>query len=76
MLEPSSDLFGHGIEYSRIGSTVRLHVPATGRHGGGTILVRFLAGAAAFGENGLRLNAKLAFGQGTGETSLLIHPVP
>jgi len=75
LLEPEGALFGRGIEFTRSGTTVQLHIPETGRHGDGTILIRFLAENTTFGQGGLRLNARLKFGQGIGEASLAIKPV-
>jgi len=75
LLEPEGALFGRGIEFTRSGTTVQLHIPDTGRHGDGTILIRFLAENTTFGEGGLRLNARLKFGKGIGEASLTIKPV-
>jgi len=75
LLEPEGTLFGRGIEFTRSGTTVKVRIPDTGRHGDGTVLIRFLAENNTFGQDGLRLNTRLKFGKGIGEASLTIKPV-
>ena len=74
MLEPSNGSLTQDIDFFRVDSAVRLAVPDTGHAGDGTVLFNFLANTEAFGENGLRLHAKLKFGAGEGEAALVIQP--
>ena len=74
MMEPSTGGLMDDINFSRSNSTVQLHIPDTGRHGDGTILLKFVAERQAFGEDGLRLHAELGLGRGDAEADLIIKP--
>ena len=74
MMEPSTGDLMDDIGFSRSNSTVRLHIPDTGRHGDGTILLKFVAERQAFGVHGLRLHAELGLSRGDAEDDLIIKP--